>query len=100
MFNHLRIHVKESREAEHLKYPKIKKNTIPMGRLISNILTESGLIDTLRAASSIQDLTTVSGNTLTAHTLRRMHLIGKVTSTPKVIPDILTRRTPVVDFPL
>ncbi|XP_058741372.1 uncharacterized protein LOC131613744 [Vicia villosa] len=71
-----------------------------MGRLISDILTESGLIDTLRAAGSIQDLTTINGSTLDAHTLRRMQLIGKVTSTPTVIPDILTRRNPVVDFPL
>src|SRR4051812_21480360 len=82
-----------------MKNPKIKKNTIPMGRLISDILIESGLIDTLRAAGSIPDLIVVHGSTLTAQPLRRMQLIKKVISTPKVIPDILTRRTLVADYP-
>ncbi|XP_058784253.1 uncharacterized protein LOC131659026 [Vicia villosa] len=100
MFHHLRTHVKESREAERLKYPKIKKNTIPMGRLISDILNESGLIDVLKEAGSVKDLITVSGSTLTAHTLRRMQLIGKVLSPPTVVNYILVRRIPVVDFQL
>ncbi|XP_058725928.1 uncharacterized protein LOC131597239 [Vicia villosa] len=98
MFHHLRTHVKESREEERLKYPKIKKNTIPMGRLISDILTESGLIDALKAAGSVHDLTTIIGSTLTAHTLRRMQLIGKVLYPPIVVNDIMSRRNPIIDF--
>src|SRR3954462_6322695 len=94
LFQHLKTNIEESRDEERQKYPKLKKNTIPFGRMISDILTESGLIDTLRAADSSQYLTSIRGSILTAQSLRRMQLIEKVTTPPKVFPDILTRRTP------
>ena len=39
LFNHLKTSVKETREDE-----RTKRNWIPLGRLISDILTENGLI--------------------------------------------------------
>src|SRR4051812_29159679 len=73
-------------------------NTIHFGRMISNILIESGLIDILRAAGSLHNLTAIRGSIMNAQSLKRIELIEKVTTSPKVFPDILTRRTLVVNF--
>ena len=51
LFNHLRTSVKETREDEHTK-----RDWIPLGRLISDILTENRLIDHLTEAQEISTL--------------------------------------------
>ncbi|XP_058750455.1 uncharacterized protein LOC131623463 [Vicia villosa] len=98
LFMYMRNHVKDSREQVKLKNQKIKRNIIPLGRLISDILTESALIDSLREAGAVQDLAATCGSTLTAHTLKKMKLITSVTSQPRVVNEIMNRRIPVDDF--
>ncbi|XP_058760167.1 uncharacterized protein LOC131633470 [Vicia villosa] len=98
LFQHLKTIVEESRDEERKKHPKLKKNSIPFGRMISDILTESGLLDTLRAEGSSHNLSATHGSILNAQSLRRMQLIEKVITPPIVFPHILTRRTRVVSF--
>ncbi|XP_058752247.1 uncharacterized protein LOC131625404 [Vicia villosa] len=100
LFIHMWNHVKDSREQVKRKNQKIKRNIIPLGRLISDILTESGLIDSLLEAGAVQDLEATCGSTVTTHTLKKMKLITSVTSPPRVVNEIRTRRTPVDDFQL
>ena len=56
LFNHLRTSVKETREEEC-----IKRDWIPLGRLISDILTENNLIDHLIEAQEISSLEATVG---------------------------------------
>ncbi|XP_058782158.1 uncharacterized protein LOC131656459 [Vicia villosa] len=92
LFIHVWNHVRDSREQARLKTPKIRRNIIPFGRLISDILVETGLIDDLVNAGIVKDLYATCGSTINAHTLKKMKLIETITATPRVVNEILTRR--------
>src|SRR3954467_9135360 len=48
LFENLRTSIFESREDERAKYPHIPRTTIPFGRMISDILIESKVVDFIR----------------------------------------------------
>ena len=66
LFNHLRTGVKETKEYEHTK-----RDWIPLGRLISDILTENRLIEHLTEAQEINTLEATAGKPLNAKNLKR-----------------------------
>ncbi|XP_058758267.1 uncharacterized protein LOC131631491, partial [Vicia villosa] len=98
LFQHLKTNVEESRDAECKKFPEFKKNTIPLARMISDILVESDLMNALRDVDTPKFFTVLQGHVLNALDLKRILLIPEVTSTPRIAPDILTRRSPVENF--
>lgn len=53
-------------------------NYIPLGRLISNILIESGLVDQLISLNMMEDVTVDVGKPLNGRNLKSMGLIDKV----------------------
>src|ERR1044072_6428156 len=76
-------------------------NYIPFGRLLSDILVESGIVDALRDAQCTEDLTTSVGDVLDARNLKKMGVLEKITVYP--IPEadevVLDRRLMEDDFP-
>ena len=66
LFNHLKTIVKEKREEE-----KSKRDWIPLGRLISDILTENKLIEHLSESHQVSELETCIGKTLKPKTSKR-----------------------------
>ena len=61
LFNHLRKSVKEAREEE-----RTKRDWTPLGRLISDVLTEDRLIEHLTEAQEISTLEATHGKPLNA----------------------------------
>lgn len=59
---------------------KKKRNWIPIGRLISNILMESKLIDSLTEAQITKMLAPQVGKMLNARSLKNMGIIFEITS--------------------
>ena len=97
LFNHLRTSVKETREEE-----RIKRDWIPLGRLISDILTENKLIDHLTEAQEISTLEATVGKQLNAKNLKKMKIIENIKKEPSVtsFETISSRRIPLDNFPM
>ena len=70
LFNHLRTSVKETREDECTK-----RDWIPLGRLISYILTKNKLIEHLTEAQEISTLEATAGKPLNIKNLMKMKII-------------------------
>src|SRR3954468_17646291 len=71
IFNHLWNAVRDSRDVNRTK----KGNIIPFGRIITNVLVQTKMVERLESVGVIKDLLTVFGNVLNANTLRKMNLI-------------------------
>ena len=56
---------------------------IPFGRLISDILVESGLVDALRDAQCTEDLVASAGDVLDAKNLKKMGVVASVVIPPE-----------------
>ncbi|CAI8593750.1 unnamed protein product [Vicia faba] len=97
LFHHLKTSVKETREEE-----KTKRDWIPFGRLISDILTENRLIEHLTEAQEISSLEPSVGKQLNAKNLKKMKLIENIRKEPSVTPhaEITSRRVPLDNFPM
>ena len=97
LFNHLRTSVKETREEE-----RTKRDWIPLGRLISDILTENKLIEHLTEAQEISTLEATVGKPLNAKNLKKMKIIENIKKEPTIASHevITSRRIPLKDFPL
>ena len=97
LFNHLRTSVKETREEE-----RTKRDWIPFGRLISDILTENRLIEHLTEAQEVSSIEPTVGKPLNAKNLKKMKLIENIRKEPSVTPlaDITSIRVPLSDFPI
>lgn len=93
--------MKETRETTKTKNLKIR-DWIPMGRLISDILTENGLAAHLTDAGQIDELKAIVGKSLDGKSLQRMKVVEKLQSEPIMFDSetVRTRRVPVEDFPL
>lgn len=57
-------------------------NYIPMGRLISDVLIESGLVDHLISHNLMEDVTVDVGKPLNARNLKSMGVIERVLARP------------------
>ena len=73
-----------------------------MGRLISDVLTENGLIAHLDEANLLGEIEPTCGKTMTGKNLGKRKIIDKllVEPTPYVSATVKRRRIPIVDFPL
>src|ERR1051325_5928106 len=94
-------HVKETREEERSKHPKSKRNWVPLARLISDILTENGLIAHLEDANLLGELNPICGKALTGKNLLKKKIINKllVEPTPYVSTSVTTTKIPLKYFP-
>lgn len=98
IFEHFCFQVKDTREDGKNK----NRPWIGMGRLISDILTESGLVDHLHEAGQSDILRSIYGKPLDGRSLFRLKLIDEVQAEPQDIPQesLKKRRVKVQDFPL
>ena len=97
MFNHLKIRVKETIEEE-----RTKREWIPLGRLISDILTENRLVEHLSEAQQVNTLEACARKPLNAKNMKKIKMIDTIKKDPTVATKevITTRRVPLKDFPL
>src|SRR3954467_4377551 len=95
IFNHMWKAVKDSRNAFREK----SCTTIPFGRIITNLLVHSKIVENLESEGIIKDLAVTSGSCLNAFTLKKMKVIKTTTKTPQPLAGTRIRRKPVlVDF--
>lgn len=97
LFQYLMDMVKETIDGS-----KKKRNWIPLGRLISNILMESELIDSLTEARIIKELEPQVGKMSSARSMKTMGVIYELTSNHVEVPKEATsnRRIHLEDFPV
>src|SRR3954468_6178898 len=95
IFNHLWNAVRDSRNAFRVK----KCTIIPFGRIITNLLVHSKIVENLEAEGTISDLFVTTRNCLNALTLRKMSVIEAIRQTPQPLPGARSRRDPILaDF--
>src|SRR3954468_9181487 len=98
LFENLKTSIFESREDERAKYPHIPRTTIPFGRMISDILIESKVVDFVRKLNASYFLGVIQGPIFNGVDLFRLELIQSVPSVCPSFPDILLRRVVVEGF--
>src|SRR3954467_12087171 len=95
IFNHMWNAVRGSRNAFRVKNCTI----IPFGRIITNLLVHSKVVENLETEGTIKDLAVTTGSCLNALTLRKMKVIDTIIKTPQPISGTRSRRDPVLsDF--
>src|SRR4051812_44734388 len=98
LFENLKTSIFESREDERAKYPHIPRTTIPFGRMISDILIESKVVDSIKRLNASHLLGVIQGPIFNGVDLFRLELIQNVPSVCPSFPDILSRRVAVEGF--
>src|SRR4051812_37241466 len=88
IFNHMWNAVRDSRNAFRVK----KCTIIPFGRIITNLLVHSKIVENLEAEGTINDLFVTTGSCLNALTLRKMSVIDAIIKTPQPLPGARSRR--------
>src|SRR3954469_10520434 len=96
IFNHLWKAVKDSRNA----FRKENSGTIiPFGRIITNLLVHSKIVERLESEGIIKDLAVTSGACLNAFSLKKMKIIDTILKVPQPPVGTRIRREPVLaDF--
>ncbi|XP_058726436.1 uncharacterized protein LOC131597781 [Vicia villosa] len=96
LFSHLKISVNEIREEV-----KTKRDWIPLGRLISDILIEHRLIEHLTETQQTDVLEAIAGKSFNTKNLKKMKIIETIKKDPALTTKevITTRRIPLKDFP-
>src|SRR3954469_14203111 len=96
IFNHLWKAVKDSRNA----FRKENGGTIiPFGRIITNLLVHSKIVESLESEDIIKDLAVTSGACLNAFSLKKMKIIDTILKVPQPLGGTRIRREPVLtDF--
>src|SRR4051812_40781888 len=96
IFNHMWKAVKDSRNAFR------KENagaTIPFGRVITNLLVHSKIVESLESEGIIKDLDVTTGACLNAVSLKKMKIIDTILKVPQPLVGTRTIREPVLaDF--
>src|ERR1044072_1930682 len=82
IFQHLRECINSSRTAGKMKDTKRKIKYIPFGRLISDLLTQNGLIQDILNTGLTEDLTEKFGDVLDGKNLDRMGVISELLVAP------------------
>src|SRR3954467_2269839 len=98
LFENLKTSIFESREDERAKYPHIPRTTIPFGRMISDILIESKVVDFVRNSNASHFLGVTQGPIFNGVDLFGLEVIKNVPSVCTSFPDILSRRIAVEGF--
>src|SRR3954464_4273989 len=95
IFNHMWKAVKDSRNAFREKGGTI----IPFGRIITNLLVRSKIVENLESEGIIKDLAVTSGACLNAFSLKKMKIIDTIIKVPQPLVGTRIRREPVLaDF--
>src|SRR3954466_15516668 len=96
IFNHLWKAVKDSRNP----FRREKGGTIiPFGRIITNLLVHSKIVESLESEGIIKDLAVTSGASLNAFSLKKMKIIDTILKVPQPLVGTRIRRKPVLaDF--
>ncbi|XP_058782227.1 uncharacterized protein LOC131656544 [Vicia villosa] len=101
IFNYMWHHVKDSRDESRKKNPKYKRNIIPFGRIITDLLVQTKIVEDLEKAGIIKDPYTIIGSTMNARTLKKMGLIESIGTSPQVNTEVRSRRgLALADFEL
>src|SRR4051812_508446 len=79
IFNHMWKAVKDSRNAFREK----KCTIIPFGRIITNLLVHSKIVEKLEVEGIIKDLAVTSGSCLNASTLKKMNVTDTIIKIPQ-----------------
>src|SRR3954465_7603110 len=87
LFQNLKMSIVESRDEERAKCPHLPRDTIPFARMISDILIESELMDSLRTTGTSQFFRVIHGPVINGVDLLRLDLIREVTSDPASFLD-------------
>ncbi|KAI5382287.1 hypothetical protein KIW84_UN0030 [Lathyrus oleraceus] len=97
LFHHMWNQINESRSNS-----KHQRTWIPFGRLISDLLTESGLVGALKEVNAVETQDPIIGKVIDGKTLWHMKIIDKdELCTESFLQDgIASRRVPVKDYPL
>src|SRR3954468_15433759 len=98
LFENLKTSIFESREDERAKYPHIPRTTIPFGRMISDILSESKVVDFFRNPNASHSLEVTHGPIFNGVNLFGLEIIKNVPFVCTSFPDILSRRIAVEGF--
>src|SRR3954468_10400011 len=98
LFENLKTSIFESREDERAKYPHIPRTTIPFGRMISDILIESKVVDSIRNLNASHFLEVTQGPIFNGVDLFGLEIIKNVPFMCTSFPDILSRRIAVEGF--
>src|SRR3954465_4453850 len=98
LFENLKTSIFDSREDERAKYPHIPRTTIPFGRMISDILIESKVVDFLRNPNTSHSLEVTHGPIFNGVDLFGLEVIKKVPVMCTSFPDIVSRRIAVEGF--
>src|SRR3954469_22270812 len=96
IFNHMWKAVKDSRNA----FRKENAGTIiPFGRIITNLLVHSKIVESLESEGTIKDLAVTTGACLNAFSLKKMKIIDTILKVPQPLAGTRTIREPVLaDF--
>src|SRR3954462_14055363 len=86
--NHLWNAVRDSRNSFRVKNCTI----IPFGKIITNLLVHSKIVENLEAEGTISNLVVTTGSCLNVLTLRKMSVIDAVIKTPQPLPGARSRR--------
>src|SRR3954466_3693192 len=92
IFNHMWNALRDSINAFRIK----KCTIIPFGRIITNLLVHSKIVENLEAEGTIKDLVVNTGSYLNALTLRKMSVIDTIIKTPQPLPGTRSRRDPIL----
>src|SRR4051812_17260041 len=92
IFKHMWNAVEDSRD-ENMKK---KITVIPFGRIITNLLVQTKMVDVLEKARIVKDPYTIIGSVLNGHTLRKMGIIQAIDPAPKPDPNVRNRRGPIL----
>src|SRR3954466_8617910 len=98
LFDNLKTSIFESREDERAKYPHIPRTTIPFGRMISEILIESKVVDSIKHLNASHYSHVTRGPIFNGVDLFGLELIKNVPVVCTSFPDILSRRIAVEGF--
>src|ERR1044072_1197409 len=80
---------------------KKKPRYVPFGRLLSDILTENGLVQALRDAQCTTELKETTGEVLNSRNMKKISILEKVTVDPETEDpqDVIKKRMAVNGFP-
>src|SRR3954467_6619047 len=98
LFENLKTSIFDSREDERAKYPHIPRTTIPFGRMISDILIESKVVDFFRIPNASHSLEVTHGPIFNGVDLFGLEVIKKVPVMCTSFPDIMFRRIAAEGF--
>ncbi|KAI5447230.1 hypothetical protein KIW84_014906 [Lathyrus oleraceus] len=100
LFKFIRNSIRESRNGRSSK--KARSKFIPNGRLISDILVESGLVNDLLVSGLIEELVKDDGKVSWGKNLKSIGLISKFRRLEIILTkdDICGTRNPIDDYPI